>query len=133
LKVSESEVIERPEVPVLYVAATGGPAGAPAAFERLERALGGPRGRRFLGWYDGEEYRACVARKDSDDPATLGLEAATIQGGPYARARHRGPPDRIHETFRDLLSRHAEDRSRPSLEDYRGADEIYALLPVRGG
>ncbi len=124
-------VVVREETPVLYVRAEGGPAGAPAAFARLEAALGGPRGRRFYGWLHEGEYRACAARKAGDDPTALGLAEGSLPGGPYARARHEGPFHAIHETFHALESRHAVDPGRASLEDYRREGEVWALLPVR--
>ena len=123
-----ASVVHRDPVPVLYVRADGGPAGAPEAFERLEATLGGPKGRGFLGWFRDGEYRACVVRRDGE-PAGL-LEEDTVPGGAYARARHEGPAHRIHETFGALLTAHAPDRTRPSLEDYRRHDEVWALLPV---
>jgi hypothetical protein len=55
--VSGASIVVRPDVPVLFVRAVGGPAGAAAAFERLEATLGGPRGRRFWGWLRDGEYR----------------------------------------------------------------------------
>ena len=124
-------VVVREETPVLYVRAEGGPAGAPGAFARLETALGGPRGRRFYGWFHGGEYRACAVRKEGDDPTALGLAEGTLPGGPYARARHEGPFHTIHETFHALGLRHAVDPDRADLEDYRREDEVWALLPVR--
>lgn len=126
-------IVRREPVAVLYVRAENGPAGAGPAFARLEKALGGPKGRRFLGWFFRGEYRACVVRKDGDDPVALGLAEDVIPGGDYAKARHEGPAPTIHETFRRLLEAYPEDRERPSLEDYRRHDEVIALLPVLSG
>jgi hypothetical protein len=125
-----SSVVVRTEVPVLYVRAEGGPAGAPQAFARLEAALGGPRGRRFYGWFHRGEYRACAVRLAGDDASALGLSEGTLDGGRYARARHEGPAPRIHETFLALLGAHGTDETRADLEEYRRADEVYALHPI---
>jgi hypothetical protein len=125
------DLVERAETEALFVRSPDGPLGAGAAFGRLESALGGPKGRRFLGWFHRGEYRACVVRKPEDDPVALGLEEGRLAGGRYARRRHVGPLERIHETFRALLAVHAEDPDRPSLEEYRRHDEVYALLPIR--
>ncbi len=127
-----SSIVSREEVAVLFVEAEGGPAGASAAFARLEMALGGPRGRRFYGWLLDGRYRACALRKDADDPAALGLSEGTLPGGRFARARHEGPFDRIHETFAALTSEHPKDvdASRADVEEYRREGEVYALLPV---
>ena len=84
-----ASVVHRDPVPVLYVRADGGPAGAPAAFARLEATLGGPKGRRFLGWFRDGEYRACVVRRDGEPAGPLAED--TVPGGAYARARHDGP------------------------------------------
>ena len=114
----------------MYVRADGGPAGAPDAFARLETALGGPRGRRFLGWLKDGEYRACAVVRPGEDPAAYGLAKELVPGGAYARARHEGPFARLPETFRALERLHRVDATRPDLEDYRSRDEVFALLPV---
>ncbi len=126
-----TSLLTRVETPVLFVRASGGPAGAAAAFARLEAALGGPRGRRFWGWLQAGEYRACVVRQAGDDPAFLGVEEGALPAGLHARARHDGPFPAIHETFAALLREHPEDSARPSLEEYRRADEVWVYLPTR--
>ena len=125
-----AKVVTRSEAPVLFVRAEGGPAGAPAAFARLEAALGGPRGRRFWGWFHRGEYRACAETKPGDDASRLALEAGTLPAGRFARARHAGPAPEIHRTFLALIERFGTDASRADLEEYRREDEVYALHPV---
>jgi hypothetical protein len=131
VRLEDTEIVFRVELPVLFVQAEGGAAGAHAAFEHLERAIGPLNGRRFYGWYQGGTYRACVVRRDGDDGRRLGLSEGTLAGGTYARARHHGPFERLHETFRALQQRHSADRTRPDLEEYRRSDEVWALLPVK--
>jgi hypothetical protein len=80
-------VVVLAEVPVLYVRAERGPEGAAAAFAALERALGGPRGRRFYGWLKDGEYRACVVKKASDDAEALGLGTAAALRAAQAHVR----------------------------------------------
>jgi hypothetical protein len=56
------------------VRAEHGPAGAADAFTQLEEVLGGPHGRRFVGWLRSTEYRTSVVRRNGDDARSLGLE-----------------------------------------------------------
>ena len=108
----------------------------PRAWAKLEAVVGSLRGRRFFGAFDPatNTYRACVALRDGDDPAALGLEAGTLPGGRYLRARLAGEPPavygRIGATFEELAQRIDPDLSRPSIEHYRRRDEIELLLPV---
>jgi len=124
------------DIDVMYVVADGGPAGAPAAFAMIEAALGGPRGRRFFATYDGDEYRACVAIQDGDDPAALGLATGRIPGGEYERSRlsdWQAHTAEIGPTFEAMAAAHEPDWSRPCIESYRSANELLLLLPVKSG
>jgi len=51
------------EIPMMYIVAEDGPAGARAAFNQLEGKLASLRGRKFYGTFQPVtgEYRACVA------------------------------------------------------------------------
>src|SRR5213595_2826035 len=108
----------------------------PRAWAKLEAVVGSLRGRRFFGAFHPatNTYRACVALRDGDDPAALGLEAGTLPGGRYLRARLAGEPPAVYErigpTFDALVATTQPDESRPSLEFYRRHDEIDLLLPV---
>ena len=61
------------------------------AFAELE-VIVGLKGRRFYGVFDegAGKYRACVQRREQDDPTSLGLRTGTIEGGLYAFERLRG-------------------------------------------
>jgi hypothetical protein len=121
---------ERAEVPVLFVRAEGGPAGAPAAFQELESRLPTLRGRKFFATCRGEEYRACVKRSHDDAPEVLGLEAGVIPGGLYAKRRLDGGPENIASTFDAMAREFQPDTSRPCIEFYRRHDEVILFLPV---
>ena len=107
------------------------------AFTELEDVVG-RRGRRFYGVFDQDagRYRACVRRREHDDPAGLGLRTDTIDGGLYAYERLRGDHQsliaRIAPTFETLGERHSVDPARPSIEFYRRSDEFVLYLPVTG-
>lgn len=120
---------------VMYVEAVDGPSGAPAAFEELERRLGGPRGRRFYGTFDGARYRACVIPKDAGEPAALGLEAWTIPGGRYARRKMVDWESKVHligAEFNAMVEEYSWDETRPSIEFYRSLREMILYLPILG-
>ena len=125
-------------VPVLVAAEKGPPAEvAMQAFDRLEKALGDIKGRKFYGYFDPEkrEYRACVAVKDGDDPEKLGLARETLPGGKYVRARLTGePPElyrRIGPAFDDLGNiNDTKDFMRPYIEFYRARNEVDLLVPI---
>jgi len=73
----ETSYVELQEIPVLRVKADMKGKGPSAAFNLLESKLPTIKGRKFYGTFqfklDGEEYYACAARIDSDDP---GAESA---------------------------------------------------------
>jgi DNA gyrase inhibitor GyrI len=123
---------ERPEVPVMFVRAVGGPAGSAAAFERLERPLPTLRGRKFFATCRGQDYRACVELRHDDDPEALGLEVGAIPGGLYAKQRLAGGPEKIAAAFDAMATEHAQDASRPCVEFYRRHDEEILFLPITG-
>ncbi len=107
------------------------------AFAELE-AVVGLKGRRFYGVFDEDagKYRACVQRREQDDPASLGLRTGTIEGGLYAYDRLRGDYEAlialIAPTFDAMAARHSVDSSRPSIEFYRRHDEFVLYLPITG-
>jgi DNA gyrase inhibitor GyrI len=130
-------IVERPDTPVLYLRCDDRVEEIQATWPRLEAAVGSLRGRRFFGVMHAgpqPEYWACVARRDGDDAAALGLRTGVIPGGRYARRRLTGEPPEVFERivpgFRALEREHREDGSRPSIEDYRRYDRIDLLLPV---
>lgn len=127
-----STIARRDPVAVWYVAAEGGPPGAPAAFADLERRIGSLRGRKFFGTFLDGEYRACVAIRDSDAPELLGLPRWTIPGGRYARRAWKGEWDCIGSTFDEMAKEHAPDPARPTIEYYRRENEVVLFLPVGG-
>ena len=132
-----ADLVNRGEIPVLFVRAADHPDAIRQAWTLLEERLGDLRGRKFFGAFDvaSSEYRACVQVREQDDPAALGLESATLPGGTYLRARLRGEPpavyERIGSTFEALAKRALPDETRPSVEFYRRRDEIDLLLPVK--
>jgi len=117
--------------------------GPPEAFELLESKLPSLKGRRFYGTFrltpEGEEYWACVAMTEGDDPAAMRLETGTIPGGWYVRRRVEDwenvvrdgkLPELLDELAGSNLSK--LDRSRPSVEFYRSREELMIMLPVKG-
>ena len=132
-------LLELAPIPVLRVRADWHGAGPPAAFAALEARLTTLKGRRFYGVYrgtpEGEEYYACVARIEGDDPVRLGLETGTIPGGRYARRKiydWARDPRQIGSQFREMVQVLGAnvDASRPAIEFYRSHAEVHLLEPV---
>ena len=127
-------VVRLQPIDIMYVREYEGPGGE--AFAELEAGVG-LKGRRFYGLFDegAGKYWACVQRREHDDPASLGLRTATIEGGLYATERLRGEYEAlvplIAPTFEAMAERHNADPSRPSVEYYRRHDEFVLYLPIR--
>ncbi len=122
-------------VPVIFVKAVGGPAGARQAFEILESVLGGHRGRRFYGTYDSltREYLACVEEAKGDDRAAMKVGRWTIPGGKFATRKitdWQSKIPSIASTFDEMANDRKYDPHRPSIEFYRSESELVLYLPV---
>ena len=133
--------VELKDIPVMRVRADmkgGGPA---AAMNLLESKLPTLKGRKFYGIFrmrpDGEEYYACVARVETDDPLTMQLEAGVIPGGRFARRKilnweaiiHDGLLPRLSQEFASAHA-HEADPNRFTLEFYRSQAELLLFAPV---
>ena len=126
------------DIPMMYIAAEGGPTGARDAFNKLEGKLPSLKGRKFYGIFQPEtgEYRACVAIESGDDPNRMGLATGVIPGGLYLREKMKNWISRTEEIGKTFVAmgereRHRVDDSRPSVEFYRSQDELILLLPIR--
>lgn len=137
---SSPTVIEERGFQVARVEAVGGPAGAAAAFDHLERAMPTLRGQRMYGvLYPGIpiRYFACL-RLDGVDSDDLGLDRATVPGGRYGRrvvrdwkAKITELPDLFDELRADLVDAgFSIDHSRPLIEYYRREDALTIMVPV---
>jgi hypothetical protein len=134
----ESKYVELQNLPVLRVKADMKGKGPSAAFNLLESKLPTLKRRKFYGTFqpkpDGEEYYACVARTDSDDPEKMQLETGVIPGGLYV---HRKLMDweknlsKLPGHFEEMAQTHDTDPKRPSIEFYRSQAELQLFLPVR--
>jgi hypothetical protein len=130
--------VEREDLPVLRVLAdwnAGGPANAMA---RLESKLPSLKGRKFYGAFrvlpEGEEYFACVARVDTDDPEEMGLDTGVIPGGLFARRRlldWSKDLSQLGRVFEEMIRETQFDSSRPEIEFYRSEAEVLLFVPVR--
>src|SRR5438094_10020892 len=127
----ETTYVELQEIPVLRVRAEMKGKGPSATFNLLESKLQTIKGRKFYGTFqptpDGEEYYACVARIDSDDPEKMQLETGTIPGGWYARRRFpewEKNLSKLPATFEEMARTHDVDPAPPSLEFYQRPDSL---------
>ena len=135
----ETSYVELQGIPVLRVKADMKGKGPKVAFDLLESKLPTIKGREFYGTFqptpDGEEYYACVARIDSDDPEKMQLETGLIPGGRYARSKlmdWEKNLSKLPSLFEEMALTHDVDPTRPSLEFYRSQAELQLFLPVRG-
>jgi len=132
--------VELAPVPVLRVRADWNGGGPAEAMARLEAKLPTLKGRRFYGVFrekpDGEEYFACVARVETDDPTHWGVDTGEIPGGRYARRRIRDWEKDLSQLavqFREMIRILGDlvDSERPEIEYYRSQAEMFVLVPVR--
>lgn len=128
-------------IPAMRVKAdmkSGGPA---EAMQILESKLPSFKGRRFYGCYrvddnQVEEYYACVARFESDEPQKMQLDTWDIPGGKYVRRKIMNWEKVIRDGELPTLAREFArecdaDPARFTIEYYRSHDELHLLMPVR--
>jgi hypothetical protein len=133
--------VELQDISVMRVKADMRGGGPSAAMSILESKLPSLKGRRFYGAFrmlpNGEEYFACVARIETDDPNKMQLESGVIPGGKFARRKimnwepiiRQGQLPRLTQEFERAHAREA-DPGRFTLEFYRSMAELQLLLPV---
>lgn len=125
--------VELKDTPVMCVVADGGMSGIRKAWDRLEEPFDTFVGRRFYGVRWGDEYRACVALSEEDDPEALDLEHWVIPGGLYVSCRIDEWPRHTHQIprrFAALEKTATVDRDRPAIEYYRTERELILYVPV---
>jgi hypothetical protein len=132
--------VELNQIPIMRVKADMKGKGPSAAMDSLESKLPTLKGRKFYGVFhetpDGEEYYACVARSDADDPGKMQLETGVIPGGMYARRKILDWEKKIRDgqlpqLYQELVKAHDIDPTRPSIEFYRSQTELQLFVPVR--
>lgn len=130
------QLVELPDIPVMFRSADDEQAAITQAWTELEEAVGSLRGRKFYGAFDPKtcDYRACVELRDGDDPEGLGLERGMLRGGRYARTRLKGEPPAVYARIlpesKELAQRPDADRQAPSIEFYRRRNVIDLLQPL---
>ena len=133
--VREPDIVERDSVAVMLRRVPDELPAIQRTWAEVETAVG-LRGRHFFGAFDeaANEYLVCVAAKEGDDAGAIGLEAAELPGGRFARLRLSGEPPGVYERigpgFAQLLAAFPHDPSRMQIEHYRRFDEIDLLLPI---
>jgi len=122
----------------MCVPSLNGVAGSKEAFHTLESRLPSLKSRKFYGVVVGippnDEYKACVALTEHDDPQQLRLTVATIPGGKYAKVKIKDwnhSLDKIGITFESLSKQFSHDNSRGSIEYYRSMTELILYLPIK--
>lgn len=131
-----ANIVELPDIPVMYVVSPNGPMGSESAFKKLEDAIGWQlKGRRFYGTMDANgEYRSCLAIDDEDEPKRLGFPVWTIPGGEYKREKIEDWNKHLSEigpSFKKLAEGENVDNSRPSIEFYRSMKELFIHVPIK--
>lgn len=133
--------VELEDISVMRVRADLSGGGPAAAMNLLESRLPSLKGRKFYGAFrmlpDGEEYFACVARVETDDPNKMRLESGVIPGGKFVRRKivnweaviRQGQLPRLTQEFESAHAREG-DSGRFILEFYRSQAELQLLLPV---
>jgi len=125
------------EVKVMYVRSDSGVRGGEKAFNMLESKLPDLKGRRFYGLIFGippdDEYRACAALEEEDDPLAMGLKVGIIPAGKYVQEKiidWSKNLKKIGEVFRSLSQKYDVDHTRPNIEFYRSMKELLVKVPI---
>ncbi|OGG04832.1 hypothetical protein A2Z33_06000 [Candidatus Gottesmanbacteria bacterium RBG_16_52_11] len=131
-------IAELPPVRIMYVASDKGISGSEEAFTKLESRLQSLKARKFYGLIFGtppeETYWACAAVRDGEQPEAIGLKTDIIPGGRYAIRRIHDWEHHIESignVFRDIISSHPFDPSRPCVEFYHGTNYLVVRVPVQ--
>jgi hypothetical protein len=86
--------VELQDIPVMRVRADMKGKGPSAAMNLLESKLPTLKGRKFYGIFretpDGEEYYACVAEVETDNPSKMQLETGVISWRKVRQAKGSG-------------------------------------------
>lgn len=130
--------VERDEVDVFRYLADMTGAGPKPAFDVLFSTLPNGIDRKCFGTFRAREgppeYYACAERLPTDPATYDDLESGTIPGGLYVRRIYlgnwRAAIQDIPDNFRRLVEEFHPDPTRPSIEWYRGDNELQLLLPV---
>jgi hypothetical protein len=131
--------VQMPNIRVLRVLADWSAGGPAEAMAKLESKLPSIRGRKFYGLFrptpTGEEYFACVARVDSDDPVGWELDTGEIPEGWYARRKIKDWANDIGQLavqFTEMVRELGDnvDHGRPQIEFYRSQSEMFVLVPI---
>lgn len=135
-----SDIVDLPTIPVMCSVVVG-VEDVSEAVDSVEEKLGHKlTGRKCYGVSTEDEkglhYRACVAIKVGDNPASLGLDVSEIPGGKYAKDRirpwdYRKDVPRLVEKFEKMSQEHEADKTRPSVEFYRRHDDLILYLPIK--
>ncbi len=133
-------VIELQEIPVMRVKADMNRGGPAEAMCLLESKLPTLKGRKFYGIFrvnpEGEEYYACVARIQSDEPEKMQLDTGVISGGKYASRKVMNWENIIRDgllpkIMTEFTNSHNADSNRFSVEFYRSQKELELFIPLK--
>ena len=130
-------IIKLDELKLMYVEAETFPEGIKDSWDKLEKALGTTKGRKFYGISKciGSKiiYRACVIPIDDNEPDQLGLETLTIPSSRYASKKLLNWSSQIQmfgTIFDELFSKHSTNGELYALEDYKSPDEVILMVPL---
>lgn len=136
-------IVELESIPTMCVTTTNVPEGISDAVSTIEEILSHKlTGRKCYGVATVDEqgkpttYRACVAIREGDDPASLGLDPFEIPGGKYARDRIRPWNFRtdvpvLIQKFEKMAEENERDNTRPDIEFYRRHDDLILYMPSK--
>lgn len=122
----------------MYVKSDSGVNGANKAFSDLESKLSNLKGRKFYGLVFGippkEEYWACVAIEEGDNPEAVGLGRGIIPAGRYIQEKivdWNTNLKKVGEVFKSLSEKCDVDSARPQVEFYRSMKELLVRVPIK--
>ncbi|MEZ0275319.1 MAG: hypothetical protein ACAH88_10480 [Roseimicrobium sp.] len=133
----QTTIIEQPALRLITAKAATFPGDTSGAFQVLESRLPTLKGRKMYGLVygtaNGLEYYAGLVPESEAEEQDFGMPIIEVPAGPCARRKLENwmeHTDQIGMIFDEMITQYGMDRSRPTMEYYRSAQELHLLVPI---
>jgi hypothetical protein len=133
----QTTIIEQPALRLITAKAATFPGDTSGAFQVLESRLTTLKGRKMYGLVygsaDGLEYYAGLVPENEAEELAFGMPIIEVPAGLCVRRKLENWMDHTNQIgviFDEMIREHGMDRSRPTMEYYRSAQELHLLVPI---